>query len=464
MSDRAARLRALPLKLSTVTGCRRVLIGVGLAIFAVAAWHAQKAYFRWDEWAYWTARRDFLNAGDLKSLGHFFFSPHGGSIPTGIVSLWLPLDWLFGMRWYLPYVLPSISLHVLGGLVLFELLARHLRPAIALGASLLFLVMGNAAPGIVYGWMVGFIGGLTAGLVALHVMQRFDRENDRLMTGVTLAVVLVVNAFTGVGLAIVVVVSAAYLIRGQVRLAIYHVAAVAAPLLVWRAFYKPPPIVLRWDEVGSHLSFVWKGLNTATGDLVAIPSVGSLVLMAAVAGALWSWREKDDLSMVNLSTIIGAGFFYSLVAVRAVDLRPDSFSFDQDRYMYIATALMLPSIAWLVNRLISIRAWVVLPAVLLLVWAVPLNVRHSMESFDDAVVLGSSNRVTIETAASLVRHLDSLESGLLVADRSARFTVEQFERLHEQGKVPCVAEFDLAVAFAQQQGMPVPTPDQVSCS
>ena len=168
--------------------------------------------------------------------------------------------------------------------------------------------------------------------------------------------------------------------------------------------------------------------------------------------------------MVNLSTITGAGFFYVLVAVRAVDLQPDSFSFDQDRYMYIATALMLPSIAWLVNRLISIRAWVVLPAVLLLVWAVPLNVRHSMESFDDAVVLGSSNRVTIETAASLVRHLDSLESGFLVADRSARFTVEQFERLHEQGKVPCVAEFDLAVAFAQQQGMPVPTPDQVSCS
>ncbi len=57
-----------------------------------------------------------------------------------------------------------------------------------------------------------------------------------------------------------------------------------------------------------------------------------------------------------------------------------------------------------------------------------------------------------------------LDSGFLVADRSARFTVEQFERLHEQGKVPCVADFDLAVTFAQQQGMPVPTPDQVSCS
>ena len=117
----------------------------------------------------------------------------------------------------------------------------------------------------------------------------------------------------------------------------------------------------------------------------------------------------------------------------------------------------------MVNRVISIRSWVVVPMMLLVLWAVPLNVPQSMDSYDTLVELGRANRVTIETAASLVGHLDPLESGFLVADRSARFTVEQFELLHEQGKVPCVADFDLAVTFAQEQGMLAPTADQVSC-
>ncbi len=449
--------------LSTRDGCRRMVIFIGLATFALAAWHAGQTYFRSDEWAYWTVRRDFLEAGGLKNLGHFFFSPHGGSIPAGIVAIWLPLDWIFGMHWYLPYAIPSMALHVLGGFALFELLVRHLWPAVALGASALFLIMGNAASGIAYGWMVGYIAALSAGFVALYVMERIGGKNDRLVVGTTLAAVLVAIAFTGVGLAIVVMVSAAYALRGRVRLALLHVAVVAVPFIGWRLFYKPPAIELRIDEIGTHLSFMWNGFITAAGDLVAIPWLGAVVVAAAVGGAGWSWRERGDLWVVNVATLVGAVFFYGLVAVRAVDLRAHSFSYDQDRYLYIAAALLIPSIAWLVSRLISVRSWVAAPMVLLMLWAVPLNVLQAMDSYDTLVELGQTNRVTVETAASLVGHLDPLEAGFLVADRSARFTVEQFERLDEQGKVPCVADLDLAVTFAQRQGMPAPTAGQVSC-
>ncbi len=211
--------------------------------------------------------------------------------------------------------------------------------------------------------------------------------------------------------------------------------------------------------------FMWRGVTTATGDLVGIPwmPIGALVLLAAGAGAVWSWLERDPSMVVNVSTFLGAVVFFAMVAVRGVDLRTHSFSYDQDRYLYLAAALLLPSIAWVVNRVISDRSWVAVPMVLLMLWAVPLNVLQAMDSYETLVELGRANRVTIETAASLVGHLDPLESGFLVADRSARFTVEQFELLHEQGKVPCVAVFDRAVTFAQEQGMPAPTADQVTC-
>ena len=127
MSDRSVRWRDSLLNgLSTPNGSRRVLLLVALTVFALAAWHAGQTYFRSDEWAYWTFRRDLLNAGGLENLGHFFFSPHGGSpdggaIPAGLMLIWLPLDLLFGMHSYLPYALPSVLLHVAAGLVLFEL-------------------------------------------------------------------------------------------------------------------------------------------------------------------------------------------------------------------------------------------------------------------------------------------------------------------------------------------------------
>ena len=471
MSDRSLRWPDFLVRgLSTAKGSRRVLLMVALTVFALAAWHAGQTYFRSDEWAYWTFRRDLLNAGGLENLGHFFFSPHGGSpdggaIPAGLMLIWLPLDLVFGMHSYLPYALPSALLHAAAGILLFELLVRRLRPVVALVASSLFLMMGNAASGIAFGWLVNFIGPLAILFAALYAFVRLEGRHDRALTWITLGSVLISIGFGAVGFVVAAVVASAYSMRQRFLIAAVHLAAVIGIFGVWRAVYEPPGVSAQLGDSARYLEFMWRGLTTATGDLVGIPwmPVGALMLLAAGVGAVWSWLERDPSVVVNVPTFIGAGVFYGMVAVRGVDLRTDSFSYDQDRYLYIAAALLLPSLAWVVNRVISIRSWVMVPVMLLVLWAAPLNLLQAMDSYDTLVELGQTNRVTIETAASLVGHLDPLESGFLVADRSARFTVEQFERLDEQGKVPCVADFDLAVAFAQEQGMPTPTVDQVSC-
>ncbi len=471
LPDRAVVWRdAVARSLSTTKGARRVLLAVALATFLLAAWHAGQTYFRSDEWAYWTFRRDLLNAGGLENLGHFFFSPHGGSpdggaIPAGLMLIWLPLDLLFGMNSYLPYALPSALLHAAAGILLFELLGRWLRPVVALVASGLFLILGNAASGIAYGWLVNFIAPLAILFAALYAFTRLEGRNDRALIWITLGSALIATGFGAVGFVVTAVMATAYSMRKRFLTAVVHLATVIGVFAVWRLAYEPPGVSAQVGDAIRYLEFMWRGLTTATGDMVGVAwmPVGALVLIAAFVGAVWSWLERDPAVIVNVSTVTGAVLFYAMVAVRGVDLRAHSFSYDQDRYLYIAAALLLPSIAWLANRLISVRSWTSSPMVLLVLWAVPLNVGQTMDSYDDLVALGRANRVTIETAASLVGHLDSLEAGFLVADRSARFTATQFELLHEQGKVPCTADFDLAVAFAQGQGMPSPSPDQVAC-
>jgi len=476
-SDQVMRPHVWLLDLSTTRGGRRAVVAVGVVVLALGVWYAAQTYFRYDEWAFWTFRRDLLNAGGEKNLIRFFFSaqggsPYGGAMPAGLMALWLPLDWIFGMHVYWPYALPTMVLHVLAGVLMFELLARWLRPNVALATSGLFLIMGNAASVITYGWLVNFVAPLAAIFIVLLAIVRLEHRRERAMVSVTLGATLAAISFSNVGLVAATVVAVAYALRRRLALAGVHLGAVIAVFAIWRAFYEPPGVPVRLGESGRYLEFAWNGLTTAGGDLVGLAwtPVGVLVLIAAAAGGAWSWWERDPASIVNIPTLVGAGVFYGMVAVRGVDLPTTSFSFDQDRYLYIATALLLPSIAWLVNRAISIRAWVAWPALLLLVWAVSLNLGHSREAVDDQVALGISNRITIETAASLVGHLEPLDDGILVADHSARFTVEQFKILYEQGKVPCVADFGLAVTFTQDQRtfspehwMLAPTPDQVSC-
>ena len=248
LSDRAARSRVpLPMGLSTTRGCRRAVIVVGIVVFALAVWHAAQTYFRYDEWAYWTFRRDLLNVGGERNLVDFFFSPRGGSpfggaIPAGLMALWLPLDWIFGMHVYWPYALPSMVLHLLTGILMFELLVRWLRPSVALAASSLFLMIGNAASLIAYGWLVNFIAPLAAIFVVLLAIVRFENRRDGVMISITLGATLTAISFSTVGLVAATVAATAYALRRRLVLAGIHLGAVVAVFIVWRAVYNPPGV------------------------------------------------------------------------------------------------------------------------------------------------------------------------------------------------------------------------------
>ncbi len=472
---------------STVGRYRLVVWLLAVLALGIVLWNARRAYFVLDDWTYWTTRQDILAVEGIKGILKVLFVPHNGQLPTLTFLLWLPLDWLFGMHTYIPYLLPAILVHVTTGLLLFELLARRLRPEVAFGAALLYLLMGNAGASAVDASALGWTIAVPAIFLGLLAMERYEGGDPRRL--VLLMLGAVVLGGTGMGFVVLFVLGIALIIRRRYAIATGVATGFGLLLLLWRLLGTLYPTVFPTvgtgqgagslpvdvSRLGDYLSFVWTGLTTTVADLfgTGLSAIAVGVLVVIVLAAVRT--VVDGRHFVYAASAAGALFFYSLVAVRGVELDLPPYTADQPRYMWVAGTLLLPSLAWAADRTIRTRQWMVVPLVLVLGWAVIVNVPHHLELAEERVALGIANRGTIETAASILddwrrpwvgfraEELAPLASGILLAGHSARISVFQLERLDSLGKLPCVADYEKALGFTRAQGLPDPAPEHVRC-
>ena len=123
---------------------RGAVIALAVIAFGLALWNARGQFFVWDEWEYWEQRHWLAEA---RAFGEFFLRPHGPHLVALTMALWWPLDALFGLHTYVPYVVPTILAHCVAGLLLFELLcAARLRPAVAAVTAAVYLFLASASP------------------------------------------------------------------------------------------------------------------------------------------------------------------------------------------------------------------------------------------------------------------------------------------------------------------------------
>lgn len=444
---------------STVVGLASLVAGVLILS------RASGSYFAFDEWSYWTARHDFLAAGDVKSLGHFFASPHNGHLHAVTMLTWLPTDWVFGMHRYLPYAIPTLAVHLASGWLLFALLRRVIHAGVAAGAAAVFLV-GSASTLIVVssGWMVGFTLGVAACFAVLLMHIRSTDVTAWKVVVSSSAVVGVAILGGAVGFIALVVAIGSFAIRGAYRSAAQVVGLTVTPWLVWRLLYPTgagtggaaalgPSVDT--SAASDYLSYFVSGFVAAAGDLVAGLQPLSIVLLG---GALWSvvWAARTDLlgRQVVVPAAMGAVFFYAITAVRGVGLDSSAYTADQPRYRYVAAALLLIVIAWLVNRLIERSPAFTVLAIALV--ALTLGSQWTIER-----TVGSDNRDSVAVAASFVDALAVSPHGVLVADGSARIEGHQLRRLHDLGKLPCAVDQELAAEIAVAAG--IAPPDELRC-
>jgi hypothetical protein len=455
----------------TITGYRLAVWLLAALAVVMILWNAHRQFFIYDDWTYWTTRQDFLAGGGIKGVLKVLFVPHNGQLPTLTFLVWLPLDWLFGMHTYLPYVIPVILIHLATGLLLFELLVTRLRPGVALGAAALYLFMGNAAGSASTASHLGWTIAIPAVLFGLLAIGWYDGVSDRRLVLSTLGAALVGG--TAMGFVVLFVLGVALAVRKRYSIAFVVAAGFGLFFVGWRVLGSSfavsgtgrggVSLAFGVGRVADYISYIWSGLMTTTADLLATGFLPlALVLLVAIAVAAF-WTVLDGREYLYVATAGGALFFYSLVAMRGVELNLPAYIPEAPRYMLVAGTLMLPSLAWLADRLISARRWVAVPLALMLGWAVIGNVSRHLEAAEGRVALGTENRATIETAVSMLDRLEPLSEGILFAGHSARISLAQLERLDSLGKLPCLADYERALDFAMEQGLPVPAPSEVTC-
>src|SRR5262245_28766377 len=230
----------------------------------LALWKARDRYFVWDEWEYWTNRHWLFEAGNLVG---FFLQPHTGHCLALPMAVWLPLDEIFGLKTYLPYVIPTIVVHCLAGLLLFELLCdADIRPAIAMGAACVGLFLPSAAGNVLLAWQICFVAPLALGYLSLLTIMRYA-DNGRASLAV-ISVVSVVAAImsSGVGVTILVMAVTAAALRRRFGLAALDAIVAGGVYVLWRHVHRPPFFPVQRSFLGVYASYASAGIAGSVAE------------------------------------------------------------------------------------------------------------------------------------------------------------------------------------------------------
>jgi hypothetical protein len=430
--------------------------------FVYGVWNARHQYFIFDEWAYWTERRNLL---DRHQYAEFFLRPHYEHWHAITMLIWLPIGRIFGLHAYLPYVIPTIVAHCVAGLLLFELLARaRLRTAIAAGAAILYLFLAGAAGNLSFGWQICFVAPIALCYLALLLIEA---DAGRLVLA-ALAVLCVTLAMmsSGVGVTVMVVTALAAAARRRLPLVAAILAVPGGIYLLWRLAYEPPSRGFRWSELGSYASYSRSGLESTLEGIAQI-HVGFIAWMlftVAGAGAVIAVARRDPGWSMLGATFVGAVVFYVLLATqRAADAASTSYAPSSARYVHVASALLLPALAYVVDRLVGMRRSVAFVVAGFALWAIAANALEFVE-FNDPYV-DESRQVRSEIAATVAmrRQLDAVGGLSQPYGPLVPLRIGHVRALAAQDKLPCSTDYAEVTRVANKLQIPVPEPRELSC-
>jgi hypothetical protein len=333
---------------STATWNRWGPIGlfVAVEVYAVVLWlHAGRhEWFYLDEWDF-LARRRASHLGDL-------FRAHNEHWVTIPVLVYRALYSTFGLRAYLPYRLVVLVLYLAAAALLFVVIRRAgVQPWIAAAAASAYALFGPGWENAIKPFQMTFTGALALGLLYLILADHdggFDRR-DWFGLGVGLLALMM----SGVALTMIAVVGIAVLLRRGWRLALAHVAPLAAVFAIWVLAFGPAGKVRQFgpktsSTIGGDAHFVVTGYGRAFSNLGHYAALGWVLLALLVAGGVLAWRQRFGSAefaqlAAPIALLVGSlGYLASTAVGRA------SFGAGYagiSRHVSLVTAMVLPAVA-----------------------------------------------------------------------------------------------------------------------
>jgi len=436
--------------------------------FVVALWIGRNGFFVWDEYSYWTERYQLLHQHHFLD---YLMREHVGHWIAVPMLLWAPIQQVFGLESYLPYVIPTVLAHCVAGFAMFSLLSGRARlpKPLALGTAALYLSLGSAAANVCFGWQVGLVIPIACVLLAIEMLDRYAEDPlRRFAPGVVLLLLLVALTSSGIGITAAFVVTVFALLRRRFAVGIGLFVATAVPYLVWRAVYKPFTMPIDLSHLHSYVSYVTDGLQNSVEGIFQIqqPIVAWMLLVGALGSVLARCRQHDRSWPIYAAPMLGALFFYATLATQRATLDPGSFAANQGRYIHIASALLLPSFGSLAAHALRLptRRWIALGLSGLLAWCVIANLREFVRTTDFNVAVSQPIRAEVEATPVLGTRLD-LVPGTVAPYGAPAFglTVGTVRGLARDGVLPCRLDYDAVLRVAYKLGVEPPPRAEARC-
>jgi hypothetical protein len=321
----------------------RVAFGA-LAVIALAVLmvEGRKFTFQGDEW-------DFLMHRRGHSLA-VFLTPHNEHLSALPILAYKVLFGIFGARSTVPFRLLDALLATLCATLVFVLVARRMSGWVALAAGAVMLFFGPGWQDILWGFQIGYLGSLAAGLGALLVLERGDRRGDVIAA----ALFIVSIACSSVGLVMLIggIVEMLLMARGGAWRRLWVVVLPAALYALWYSHYG----VSRVQLTRAHAIPLWAfdGLSATVG------SITGLTQPSAAAGPYSVTLDPGTTIAVVVLIALGIRFlrggplqarFWGLAAAAVAFWSLDAMSYvpgrdpGSSKYVYPLAAFVLVAAA-----------------------------------------------------------------------------------------------------------------------
>jgi hypothetical protein len=315
-----------------------------LAGFAILMVHNRYQWFWGDEWAFIADRGPGL--ADMRLFEAH--NEHWSTIP--VLVYWVLLSTV-GLSSYLPYAAVVVLFHLALAHLLWRACLRvGARPEIATVVAGVFVVLGAGAENLLWAFQMGFVGAVMFGWAAILLHDHdgpFDRRDVAGWVASVAALMCSGPALVMVGVATLTVALRRRSLRDTVLVAVVPAVTFAAWYLA-EGRHARTGVNTTGEDQWRLVDWAWTGLAHALESIVGIPETGGLL----VVGLLVWWALHLDLAgghrSLAAASAVGALAFYLMTGTGRVGLGMESAT--AGRYVYIAAALLVPTVALIVSR------------------------------------------------------------------------------------------------------------------
>jgi hypothetical protein len=341
----------------------------------VLMFSARNHWFFGDEW-------DFIVTRDLIGGEQGLFTPHNEHWSTLPILVYRAMLWVVGgLEHYPVFMIPVVATHLALAHVLWRLLLRvGVSAATATGLTAAFSVLGAGAENLLWAFQIGFVGSTLGGAAAVLVLTGPRPWRQR--AWLAIAFLIASLMCSGIGItAVVWAATTAYLINRSWREAVVIAGPPAAIFALWNLTFagsSTTTSLLDTHQLVSLPAYVLHGFIATASKAASLPFLAGFAFVLAGIAVIGLRQEvRQGTGSAVAGGAVGCLAFFTINGLGRVELGLEQAS--SSRYVYIASALLLPVSGVLLDRVSAItRArGLVIGAVAIYFVAGNLQILHS---------------------------------------------------------------------------------------